>query len=93
MRTSPMSRETLKDCLDLIDGAEAAMGDLLHKQAVPAIHKLGELRDVLCEALPGGFFGLCETCELPIGCDEDSSTSEDGVTICGDCLKRYSDAA
>lgn len=93
--TLPTSeRETLNLQLELIAKVENALGDLTHKLAVPALHDLTELRDMLCEVLPGGYFCLCENCELPIGCDEVSATSpDDGTTLCADCLARYSAAA
>lgn len=87
-------RETLKSNLDLIDKVEAVMGDMPHKTAVVAIRHLTELRDTLCEALPGGFYCYCENCEMPIGCDEETATDESGdVRICGDCIKRYAATA
>lgn len=87
-------RETLKSNLDLIDKVEKALGDLPFRLAVPAVQTLGELRDCLCEVLPGGLYTFCESCELPIGCDEESATDPEGdTTLCAECIKRYEPSA
>lgn len=89
----PLSRGELKGALELMDTIEGAFGDLRHAEAVPLVAKMQELRDVVCESLPGGLFTYCEACELPIGCDEESASSDDGVTICAECLKHHETAS
>lgn len=90
MTLATSERETLKSELDILNKVEAALGDLPHKLAVTAVRDVEELRNILCEVLPGGLFTFCESCELPIGCDEESATDPDGgSTLCADCLKQY----
>lgn len=92
--TLTSERETLKAELDILAKIEAALGDLPHKLAVPVLSDVEELRNILCEVLPGGLFTCCESCELPIGCEEESATDADsGATLCADCLNRYQAAA
>lgn len=89
-----LSRESLSEVLNALGRAEGLLGPAPHSVARDVIKELAAARDLLEETLPGGFFTCCEACELPIGNDEDhASGGEDGVTICGDCLRKYSDAA
>lgn len=89
-----ISREELRDVLALLASVEEQFADAPHRSAVAGIRHIEEARDVLCEALPGGFFTHCEACELPIGCDEIHATDpEGGATLCGDCLARYEQPA
>lgn len=93
MELKPLSREELKDLLAALAGAEKGFAHAPHCEAVEGIRHLKEASDIVCEVLPGGLFTFCETCEMPIGCEEESASGDDGVTICGDCLKRYEQAA
>ena len=85
-------RETLKSNLDLIDRVERALDNLPYLRAAPAIRDLHELRNTLCEVLPGGYYMDCEVCGLPIGCDEDWVGTEKDAVVCGDCAKRHEQA-
>lgn len=90
----PLTRDELSAALDLIDRAEAAMGDLPHRLAVPAVYALTELRAVLGETLPGGLFCRCEACGVLIGNYEESASDEEGtIRVCGDCAEVEAEAA
>lgn len=89
-----LSRENLAEVLIALGRAELLLGPAPHDTATQVISELTTVRELVGEILPGGFYALCESCELPVGCEEDHATGdEDGVTICGDCLRKYERAA
>ena len=81
-----MERKVVKCCFRYIDEIIKAVDAVPHGLAMPIIHQLDELREVIGEELPGGYFSQCEGCGEPIGNDDSFYTSDD-CYLCEDCGK------
>ena len=70
---------------------EKAIGKMLYIDAVPTLAALTEMRNLVGEQLPGGYYGRCIGCEEVKG--EDEMVSFGDENLCTDCAKRLSNAA
>lgn len=80
-----MDRETISDCYRAMTKVEKALDGLRHRDAVPAIETLNELRGMIGEELPGGFFGRCAMCDGALGCYDSLASTVDGEWVCETC--------
>ncbi len=80
-----MDRDEIKAFMGLSVMVEHALNALPYRDALPAIQKLGEMRDLVGEQLPGGYFGSCAGCDEVKGFDEMVSGGDEW--LCQDCMK------
>lgn len=88
-----MDRAAIKDCYALMTQVENALGGLPHRDAVPAIALLEDLRVTIGEDLPGGFFGYCGICGTVLGCDDNFASTEEGEWVCTTCCAEAAEEA
>ena len=88
------SEERRSDAVHVIDSAakiEALLDDVPHGIARRILAQLRDIRGIVDEAFPGGYWGLCESCDEAKGSEE--IYNGDDVAICLDCLDEQKDAA
>ena len=78
--TTAMSREEIAEGREILGRIGTAIGDLPHSKAVGVLCDIKDLEDLICEALPGGYLGKCEACDVVLGNDDDVTTGGE------DCL-------
>lgn len=80
-----LGRAEAAEILDLISPITKALEGLPYREATAPIGMIDAIRETICEAVPGGFAGLCESCGLPTGQDEVSGYTDDGSVFCPNC--------
>lgn len=83
------NRDELADAYEIISEVEQAVQSLPYRDAHPVIARLNELRDMIGESLPGGYFGACPICGEIRGHDE--MVAGDDFDICKECADGYAD--
>lgn len=71
-----MTRDDIKAFFEESTKVQFALNALPYRDAVPAFKALEEMRGIVGEQLPGGYYGTC------IGCEE--VKGEDEMVDCGD---------
>lgn len=71
-----MARDEIEAFFGEAAKVEFALNALPYRDAVPAMRALNDMRNLVGDQLPGGYYGKC------IGCDE--MKGEDEMVSCGD---------
>lgn len=81
-----MTRDEIKSFFNLSDQIESAVGGMPYNAAKTLLGALNEMRSLVGEQLPGGYYGTCIGCEEVKGEDEMVSCGDEN--LCGVCAKQ-----
>ncbi len=81
-----MTRDEIQAFFEESGKVEKALGGLTHRDAVPALRALQDMRDIVGEQLPGGYYGTCMGCDEVKGDDEMVSCGDE--MLCTGCVKQ-----
>lgn len=86
---TPMTREEIDSVMDSLANLDKKVEALPYLDAVEALRAIQEVRDLIGEQLPGGYYGRCLHCEEVKGEDEMQDCGDE--RICAACVKRWED--
>lgn len=82
-----MTRTEIEAFFDEAAKLEEALGGMIHREAAPALKALDEMRGLVGEELPGGYYGKCIGCEEVMGNDEMVRCGDED--LCTSCVARH----
>lgn len=85
MTMAEMTRDEISAFFGEAARVEFALNALPYRDAVPAMRALQDMRDLVGEQLPGGYYGKCIGCEEVKGEDEMVNCGDEN--LCTECAK------
>jgi hypothetical protein len=86
-----MTRDEIQAFFEESEKVEKAIGKMLYVDAVPTLAALTEMRNLVGEQLPGGYYGKCIGCEEVKGEDEMQSCGDE--MMCLSCIEQWNKEA